>query len=194
MRLFHYLLELQTQLLFRIHSNSIAKCVLTNGLVVSSIEARTPYLKAESFRVLSSLFNITKDDNDEVQSALARSSTLLCNSLTNALGNDELTTAKRVRDVLRAAEKLVMFMSNNCCDDHNLWKEANKMTESIHSLMNSSSSNAVKSICEKLDKKIKEGLEKSAKAASTLPSVSEPAVTTRKKGKKGKKIKKKGRK
>lgn len=177
--------------------HSVAKCVLTSELVKASKEARGSYLKAESFRLLTTLFNVKEDDEPDVKATLMKVSTDLFDSLVLALNDNDLKKAKWVRGILKVAEKVVDFTSSH--GDANMWDGVSKLSEPLQKLSNISESNGVKSSCEKLEKKINEELEKRAasiKAESiATPSKKSPGSTTKSKTKKsGKKKKKKGKK
>ena len=184
---------------------------MINELVTASHEARSPYLKSESFRMIAQLFILNKEDKDdeknnqsgEVNAILKKACVPLCESLEKAFSVNELVKAKRVRDILKASERILEFTNRH--GDECMWNGMSNLSEPLQTLRSTSASNSVKSICEKLEKSIKEGLEKVAKAKAEAAAAAEasskatitPAKSTtasKAKGKKSKKKKKKGKK
>lgn len=167
--------------------NSLAKQFLTKPLVVASKEAQSPYLKTESFRILGTLYKV-KEDKDDLKKILKESSTLLCQSLFQALTDTELSKAKRVRDILKVIENLVEF--SNVSGNTSMWSEASKLVEPLEKLSESSVSNPIKAQCQKIEKQIRDGVEKNKSASH---DVEKKATNTVGSAKKDKKKKKKGK-
>mmetsp|Transcript_26163 Transcript_26163/g.39211 ORF Transcript_26163/g.39211 Transcript_26163/m.39211 type:complete len:1332 (-) Transcript_26163:224-4219(-) len=173
---------------------SDAKFALLSELIKASTEARSHYLKSEAFRMISELFHVNENDNLELKSMLQENSTGLCASIEAALGDDGLIKAKRIRDVLKATEKLIDFSSIH--GDEKLRNATGKLVTPLQALASTSGSVAVKSLCKKMEKSIEEGLEQNT--SSDVAPRNERKVgsgTSSKKSKKGKKKnKKKGKK
>lgn len=127
----------------------IATFILTKLLNDASMNARNSYLRSESFRLLSLLYSIqTADqeprDQDEV-STLQQSLPAYGSNICKALGDDEMMKTKRVREILKAADKLVKFVGAHV--DGNLLTVLDELEVSINALAEKSESPAVKSIC-----------------------------------------------
>ena len=182
---------------------------MVNELVEASHQGRSPFLKSESFRLLAQLFIAKKENNEEknkeseeVNTALKKACAPFCDSLEKAFSGSELTKAKRLRDILKASEKLVEFTNSH--GDESTWNAVGALSGSLTNLHSTSASNSVKSICDKLEKSIREGLEKVAKEKTEVEAASEETATTatpskntagsKAKAKKSKKKKKKGKK
>ncbi len=155
--------------------------------MVASKEAQSPYLKTEAFRILGTFYKV-KEDKVDVKEILKESSTLLCQSLLQALTDTELSKAKRVRDILKVIENLVEF--SNVSGNTSMWSEASKLVEPLQKLSESSSSNPIKSQCQKIEKQILDGVEKNKSASH---DVEKKATSTVGSAKKDKKKKKKGK-
>jgi hypothetical protein len=169
-------------------NNRVAKCVLPMELIKCSKDGRSAYIKCESFRLLSSLFNIKDDESEVVKTVLKEAVPHLCESLSNAFDNKVFNT-QRAREVLKTVETLVQFLNKN--GNVSLWESANKLRGPLEKLKDSDSP-VVQSQYLKLDKSIKEGVEnvntKEKESAASAPAM------TKSKGKKKKKGKKKGKK
>ncbi len=141
--------------------------------------------------MISELFFITKDDDLEIKSTLQENSEGLCASIEAALGDDGLVKAKRVRDVLKATEKLIDFVSSH--PNEKLWNVVNKLIAPLETLANTSASDKVKFLCGKIVKSIKE-VEQKASLASAAATPNEKNIGSGTNGKKAKKGKKKNKK
>ncbi len=141
-------------------------------IIEASKEGRNAYIKAESFRILSALYNIqppkdTNGDEDEnMEDATVQSNTALqesipafAASLENALSDtdSELTKAKRVKDIVKSAERLVKFAST-CYGNESVWNSLEKLQSPVQQLAEASGSNAVQTICKTLSTAIEDGM------------------------------------
>lgn len=186
---------------------SIAKVTMTKSLCLAAIAARSPYLKSESFRILANVYSAkqTSDSTAEASSnnALSKDSLDVLNNeaipslkaIEVALQDDDLIKAKRVRDVLKACETIVSFISESITN-----REAKISLEilsnPLKSLIESSASSNVKGVCTKLNSKIVEiakaqkevDAEMAAKKLVATPSKT-PSKSTSKSTKKKKKKK-----
>lgn len=197
---------------------SVAKIVLVNPMIEASKEGRSAYIKAESFRILSALYNIqtpkdtddnenqsAEEDIDQTSPSLQESIPAFAASLENALNDadSELMKAKRVRDVLKSVEKLVKF-AGTCYGDEKVWDSVEKLGPPVQHLAESSGSNAVQTICKTLLNTINSGLElhktklaeeeEKKKKMIEEEQVVAPSSTSSGKKKKKKSKKKKGKK
>ncbi len=180
-----------------------------NALIEASKEGRNAYIKAESFRILSTLYNIqlSKDGNDDedqnMEDSTGQSNTALqesipafAASLVNALSDtdSELTKAKRVKDILKSTERLVKF-SSTCYGNETVWDSLEKLQSPMQHLAEASGSNAVQTTCKTLSSTIEDGMkihkEKVAEEEETKKKETEVFVNPSSSKKKKKKSKKK---
>ncbi|CAB9509342.1 MYB binding protein (P160) 1a [Seminavis robusta] len=103
------------------HCPSVSQMVLVPSLVSAISVARSPFLRCECFRLLSILFNPKLNPQSSELDALAlkkmRESASeviapICNSLTES---EDMQTAKRVKDVLKATEKVLDYAKSSSC-------------------------------------------------------------------------------
>jgi hypothetical protein len=172
---------------------SVATSVLTNPLVKASKEARNSFLKCECFRILSSLYLVQPSDDasaDVGVAALKMAAIPLSSSLVEALKDEEMLKAKRVRDILKTAERLVKFA--NIHGDNNIWSGLTELQVVIVSLVKCSESSAVQNLCKKLDRDIDEGVKLQAKkkAEEEATKLKSPPSSKKRKKKSSKKKKK----
>ena len=155
-------------------------------------ESRTPYLKAESFRLLSSVVPTVADDDGGqkevgpetawVQKAFAG----FILALKTSLQDDEMKKAKRLRDILKTADKWVQFGTKHVSLDPQSVEDINEIVELLNEVGGASESDLVKQGCKDLVSHLEEFLKAATKTESTTASSSKKA----KKGKKKKKGKK----
>jgi len=170
--------------------HSIAKTTLVEHILRASKEARSSYLRSESFRMLASLYNMTKDDGVDIKGVLKKNSIEFAISIGQALDDDEMTKVKRIRDVLKATEKLVDFVRND--NDEESRNSIVNIASQIQHVVDDSSSPAVKAIGEKLVKDIEIMQKEALYTTSGKAEKESESSKTNKKKKKGKK--KKGKK
>jgi hypothetical protein len=131
---------------------SLAQATLASPLSKASQEARSPFLKAEAFRLLSILF-VTKPDTEASEWGKAAAKGLeevrddFLTSMEAALQDVEMRKAKRVRVVLKALEKFVAGLSSPCSGG-SLSKLDN--VKSLLEKLGESDSQAVQASCAKL--------------------------------------------
>jgi hypothetical protein len=181
---FHYIcvfFQFNTTLI-KFFPNSAATTILTSSLVEASTEARNPYLKCECFRILSSLYlvhlpsgDIAADDNilNKGLDVLKIAAVPLSSSLAETLKDEEFQKSKRVRDILKTAERLVKFA--NIHGDKDVWSALTDFQEVAVSLAGNTDSTAVQKICKNIEDDINEGsklyAEKLAKETETSEAV-----------------------
>jgi hypothetical protein len=166
----------------------IAQACLVPALATSATSARSTFLKSESFRLLSLLYNpkLNSNSSDLEKKALQQmneASDRVLESVETALKDDQMSKAKRIREVLKTTEKVISFQTMSgrigTVDSTRLC-EIRKLLEQLKS---NNESQAVKTISENLLKLIDrdsasvsnfvgpEGDEEVAEAASASASV-----------------------
>jgi hypothetical protein len=97
---------------------SLAQATLASPLTIATQEARSTFLKSEAFRLLSLLFAKVGTGASALEEAAATSLSRLREpylaGIQNALQDEEMLKAKRVRVVLKALEKFVSCLSAPC--------------------------------------------------------------------------------
>jgi hypothetical protein len=100
-----------------IHQNPvIAQAYLGDALASAAMNGRSTFLKSESYRLLSLLYNQNLNPAESELDLLARdriinSSGTVLAAVVASLNDTEMTKTKRIRDVIRATEKVVSFLS-----------------------------------------------------------------------------------
>ena len=142
--------------------SSLAQVVLVAPLSMATKEARSPYLKAESFRLLGSLFGRSggQEDTSEVDArgskSLEENSRVAVKCICDALRDAEMLKTKRVKEVLKAAEKVIAFQEAH--PDASISRDLVEMKACVEKVKDNSESMGVKSICEKLTSEIDDRL------------------------------------
>ena len=146
---------------FIVRSPSLARIVLAEPLANAAQNARSAYLKAESFRLLAELYHVSRSDESPLSAtgvtSLEESASSAVSSLCYAMQDDDMTTAKRLRDPLKAAAELVAFGNLHCQSDNTVWDELRKLSKLLNSIGSNSKSQGVQKQCQSLVKKISEG-------------------------------------
>jgi hypothetical protein len=98
----------------------VSQIVLVPSLASAAIGARSPFLRCESFRLLSILFNPKlSPKTSEVDELAARKmleyTSKAIASICTSLKDEDMQKTKRVRDVLKAAEKVLDFAKLSSC-------------------------------------------------------------------------------
>ena len=128
-------------------------------LATASLGARSPFYKIESLCLISSLYSIPVKDDVEMNSAeaisLNKALPSIANAIAAALIDKELMKAKKSRDVLKAAEKVVAYCNNN--KSGGLWSSVATLKESLEHLSKNTQGAGVESRCAKILKDILEG-------------------------------------
>ena len=135
---------------------------MVRPLVNVAQNARSAFLKAESFRLFADLYHVSRTDESPLSVAamksLEESASLAVSSLSSTLQDDDMTTTKRLRDPLKATAELIAFGTAHCRSDGALWNEFGKVSGLLESLGANSKSQGVKKQCQSLVKKISEGV------------------------------------
>lgn len=137
---------------------SLAQVVLVAPLATAAKEARSPYLKAESFRLLGSLFGRSggPDDTSELDArsskSLQKNSRVVVQGICGALRDAEMLKTKRVKEVLKSGEKVVAFQKSH--PDASISKDLVEMKDCVEQVKGKSESAGVKTICAKLANEI----------------------------------------
>ena len=146
---------------FIVRSPSLARIVLAEPLINAAQNARSAYLKAESFRLLAELYHVSRTDESPLSAngmaSLEGLAGSAVSSLSLAMKDDDMTTTKRLRDPLKATSELVTFGTVHCRADNALWDELRKLSGLLDSLGANSKSQGVTKQCQALVKKISEG-------------------------------------
>lgn len=191
---------------------SLARVTMTKSLSLAANTSVSPYLKSECFRMLSDVYNIKQKQSSDSTLDTSLNGTLVKDSLDVlnneavstlkaievALQDDDLIKSKRIRDVLKACETTVAFISESVTN-----REARISLEILSSplklLTESSASSNVKDVCTKLKNKILEivktqqeaDAEMAARELLATPSQTPSSKSTSKSTKKKKKKKSK---
>lgn len=169
--------------------------VLTAPLIEGSKNARNAFLRTECFRILTSLYILQAPDEksdvaDDV-SELKKQAVDFTKSLVAALGDEEMMKAKRAREIVKCAERLVKFA--NIHGDATIWSGFEELQTATMALLEKSESSAIQSACKKLESEIESGaaLFEKKNVAKKMESVKSPSSSSKKKGKKKSKKQKK---
>jgi hypothetical protein len=130
---------------------SLAQAILVSPLSKASRDARSPFLKAEAFRLLSLLFATKPNaESSEIEKKAAACiqevQEELLTSFSVSLENEEMKKTKRVRALLKALDKFLHCLTSCSAD-------CLKKLDSLQALVNDlgdGDSNAVKAACTKL--------------------------------------------
>jgi hypothetical protein len=169
---------------------SLAQAILVSPLSKASRDARSPFLKAEAFRLLSLLFATKPNaESSEIEKKAAvciqEVQEELLTSFSLSLGDEEMKKTKRVRVLLKALDKFLHCLTSCSAD-------CLKKLDSLQALVNDlgdSDSNAVKAVCTKLAGEIDTKMAelKVDTETNTLGSSVGPSSSSKKKKKKKKK-------
>jgi hypothetical protein len=101
-------------------AGSVSQIVLVPSLATAATGARSPFLRSESFRLLSILFNPKLNPKtSEIDELAARKmqeyTPMAVASICASLKDEDMQKTKRVRDVLKAAEKVLDFAKLVSC-------------------------------------------------------------------------------
>jgi len=160
--------KLETVLDAFIHNVPVlSQATLTPALALSATEARSAFLKAESFKILTVLFNrkLTSPE-PELDKAAARemiaSAPAVANSIVEVLSGDDMKKSKRAREVLKAAERFTAYFKGL---DHEPSLKAvfASLSEALSSF--SSESTMMMEQCEKVLKEIQTAFDSSEREA-----------------------------
>lgn len=186
----------------------IAKVVLVPFVTKAAQNGRSAFLKAEAFRYLSMLYNVpSKAQEGDSSSVDEKASTTLQSSaseaiaaINSAIEDEEFTKAKRVRDLLKASEKITQFCvehSQTISTRRELSTCLSVLSSNLTTLSEKTQSSNIKTSCENLikdisdfEKKVSSEVETNEVAESTQQSKTPKSTKKKKKKGKGKKGKK----
>lgn len=139
------------------HINSLAQVVLVAPLSTAAKEARSPFLRSESFRFLGTLFSRSgsQDEMDaKGQESLKTNSCGAISSINAALQDDDMLKTKRAKDVLKSASKVVVYQRTS--SNASVYKGLVEMKNLAEQVKESSESSGVLAASEKLVTEIDE--------------------------------------
>lgn len=178
---------------------SLAQAALAAPVAVATVDARSPFLKSEAFRLLGGLYGTAMNDSSEQidgikklgLESLIKAAPEVAKGVADSMKNDDMKKTKRIREILKSAEKLVSFATNHSISDKGFWETFQSLP--LNSFATETESHGVKNACEKLATEIKAGIE--SVGVNKQMDVDEPkdSETPKSSGKKKKK-KKKGKK
>jgi DNA polymerase phi len=98
------------------HNPVLAQACLGSALATAALNGRTTFLKSESFRLLSLLYNTKLNPNaTELETVamerIVKASELVFAAVTGSLKDADMKKTKRVREVLKSAQKVVLFLA-----------------------------------------------------------------------------------
>lgn len=132
---------------------SLSQVVLVVPLSTATKDARSPFLKSESFRLLGILFSrsgnqngLTDLDKRGRESLKANSGDVL-RSINVALQDEDMLKTKRAKDVLKSATKVVAFQKAN--PEAAVSKDLVELKDRLEEMKESTESSGVRSACEK---------------------------------------------
>jgi hypothetical protein len=94
---------------------TVAQASLPRALASAAISARSSFLKSESLRLISQLYNPKLSSSDGELGELATANILdasngVLQAIVSALKDEEMKKSKRIKEVLKAAEKVSSFL------------------------------------------------------------------------------------
>lgn len=130
----------------------MAHIILPDPLISASKSARSSYLQAEAFRLLGILYqkpssSYEPEELDSLQSAVPS----FIENISTVLKDETMVKAKRVREVVKSAERLVSFINN--FGNTTMFHHVVRLGDSIKDFENGSSNNT-------LVKKLRDDIEK----------------------------------
>lgn len=175
----------------------ISRQSLLSPIIKAAREGRNTFLKTESLRLLSELYNTNaapSGDDSEDSSELSVLLSFAAESvavINEVLQDEEVSKAKRVRDIINACERLVAFCTKHCTTTTKsdpLWTNLNTMSSQLDKVREETGSEKIQKICTTLKEQIAIGRGQLGEEVSK-----EKDTNTDKKGDatKAKKIKKK---
>eukprot|EP00546_Thalassionema_frauenfeldii_P005826 CAMPEP_0178909714 /NCGR_PEP_ID=MMETSP0786-20121207/8686_1 /TAXON_ID=186022 /ORGANISM="Thalassionema frauenfeldii, Strain CCMP 1798" /LENGTH=1350 /DNA_ID=CAMNT_0020581867 /DNA_START=22 /DNA_END=4074 /DNA_ORIENTATION=+ len=172
-----------------------AKVVLVNPLCQASKDARSTFLKCECFRLLSSFWsdNEKKKEPDSQEMGaewLVENCSLFADSMFEAMKDAEMRKTRRVRDLLKTADKFIDYIQNKMVDEPRLINTMTSFISECKTLNETTESSSVKSFCEILRQKIENFISQSQSRLAEAQTISEEPQSSKKKKKKKKKGKK----
>jgi len=125
---------------------SFSREVLLEPLIVSAKDARSSYIKAESLRMISSLFNKSEiDGTNEDANAFNKKIPIIVNIFVDALSNNDFIQARKARELLGSAKKIIMYAED--CNSDQLLNDVGLMKEPLKVFSGKIGNATVKKIC-----------------------------------------------
>jgi hypothetical protein len=156
--------RLQTQMFEDLinKSQTLAHIILSAPLVSASKNARSPFLQAEAFRLLSLLYQKPSSDygSEELQS-LQTTVPAFIESLIGAFKDDALGKSKRVRELIKATERLLSFVQ--AYGTENIIDKMRDLNDSIKEYELHCSSTAITNACAKLREEMEKQVQQKSK-------------------------------
>lgn len=178
-------------------TRSIAQVLIASSMCEAARNSRSPFLKSEAFRLLSTLVGTSAKETTEELSDIekkGRESMYECSdsfvtSVVEALKDPEMKKAKRVRDILKTAEKLIDFLTKMPQSDSGILSSLTSLKDELVALKDGAESKGVTALCDSLNAKLETFIANSkGKVNNGKEDVS---MSSKKKGKKTKRGKKK---
>jgi len=173
-----------------VRSPSLARVVLAEPLTDAAENARSAFLKAESFRLLSDLYHVARTDDSQLvdtgMASLQRSAGKFASSLSSAAQDSDIAKAKRARELLKAATELVAFSSAHCQNDADLWDQLEHFAGLLKDFGDGSNSPAINTKCKSIVEMVAEGSKARLGETSGKAAKKSSAGGSKKKKKKGK--------
>jgi hypothetical protein len=179
-----------------IHQNPVlAQACLGTALASAASNARTNFLKAECFRLLSLLYNTklnskASDLEKRAFEQITDASKHVLSSVSGSLNDIEMKKTKRVREVLKTADKVILFLAaseDSILPDDNILDEIKGL---LKTLIDDTDSTGIKNSAEKLQKEIDDFIT-SKRSLSKVNKESQSSLMSDHKKKKQKSKKKK---
>lgn len=168
--------------------DSLAQVVLVVPLSTAAKEARSPFLKSESFRLLGTLFS-RSGDHDEIdgkgRESLKSNSSAVIISINAALQDEDMVKTKRAKDVLKSASNVVAYVKTNC--NASVSQDLAEMKNLATQVKESSESSGVLAASEKLVTEIDDCLKVLKQDSGSKNKASESTKKQKKKKSKKKK-------
>ncbi|GAX11822.1 hypothetical protein FisN_20Lh124 [Fistulifera solaris] len=137
-----------------IHQNpSYAQVSLTQELAKAAATARSAFLKSEAFRLLGLLHNPKLSTGQKELGELGDARVVAANdtvidAVISAFEDPEMKKAKRIREVIKTLEKILVFLSAKPSASHE--KQLDQLVELLKQSLKSSESKGIQSSCEKV--------------------------------------------
>jgi hypothetical protein len=177
------------------HNPVLAQACLVTALASAASNARTHYLKAECFRLLSLLYNTKLNakasilDNRAFEQ-ITHASKYVLSSISGSLNNIEMKKTKRVREVLKTADKVISFLAASEDSTSPEEKTLEEIKGFLTMLIDDTDSQGIKNLAERLQKEI-DGLIISRRSLPHVNKGAQSSVVSDQKKKKNKSKKKK---
>jgi hypothetical protein len=139
-----------------IHQSPVlAQAVLVESLSTAAVTARSTFLKSESFRLISLLYNPKLNSNTSsldkrAVETLVKGADSVLKSVVVSIKDPEMKKTKRIREVLKTAEKVIAFLASSPGNHAPPSSRMSELTKILDEVKDNSDSKGVKSDCNKL--------------------------------------------